>query len=206
MSAHLIKGKNFDKPTNYLLNRLAAYSSNYWFGFISDPATALFCLFWDALVLRSSAYSIVAFFVLGLFAWSLLEYGFHRWVYHKGRTIAHAGHLMHHESPRALIGMPWFMSTGFLWGFWYVFAHRLQVHGSLSFIAGLDTGFMLYSLLHHIHHHSSASKSRFRKLRAHHNIHHRLPHVNFGVTTRLWDRIFGTMHVKGKARTVSQPR
>src|SRR2546427_5426831 len=35
-----------------------------------------------------------------------------------------------------------------------------------------------------------------RSFRVHHRIHHRLPSTNFGVTTRFWDDIFGTMYRK----------
>src|SRR5438093_7533741 len=103
---------------------------------------------------------------------------------------------MHHDSPKKLIGMPWFVTTGFLMGFWYLFGYRLRIHGSLSFMAGFATGLIAYGTLHHIHHHFNIRNSWYKRLYAHHQIHHRFPTVNFGVTTRAWDRVFGTVYRK----------
>src|SRR5437763_2769034 len=92
-------------PKESLLVSLATGSGNYWFSFVSDPLTVVFFLFWEAVFLRSSILAVSASFGAGLLSWSLLEYTFHRWVYHKGRTSAHIGHTKHHETPEALIAM-----------------------------------------------------------------------------------------------------
>jgi hypothetical protein len=179
------------------LDGIAARKSNYWVGFVSDPAAALFFVFWDLVILRISIYALIASLITGLLSWSLFEYCFHRWVYHRGHTLAHAGHTRHHESPKALVGMPWFLTTGFLLGFWFVFAYLFQVRFLLSFMAGLVTGFVIYGTFHHIHHHHpNLNSSWYRNLGKHHTIHHRFPGVNFGVTNRLWDYIFGTTYRK----------
>ena len=175
---------------------LASGSINYWFSFVSDPLTALFFLFWEAVVLRSSVLILSLSFGAGLLSWSLLEYVFHRWVYHQGRTPAHVGHQKHHETPEALIAMPWFIVTGFMASAWYVSAYRLQFHFILSFMAGLLTGFVFYGIFHHVHHHFHFKNRQYRKLRAHHFIHHQYTDVNFGVTSRLWDHVFGTTYRK----------
>src|SRR5207247_5948083 len=91
------------------LTRFAAHKSNYLLGFITDPATALFLIVWDISVLRTNLFAATGCYVLGLLSWTLLEYAFHRFIYHKGNTLAHKGHMMHHESPRMLLGMPWFI-------------------------------------------------------------------------------------------------
>jgi len=177
-----------------LLNKLAAHESCYWISFITDPITALFLVFWDIAVLRSNLVVLIACYLVGLLNWTFLEYAFHRWIYHKGRTLAHAGHTMHHNSPRMLIGMPWFVTAGFLWGVWYVLGYSLQVRFVLSFMGGLATGLFCYSTFHHILHHFNLRDSWYQELKIHHQVHHRLPNVNFGVTSRFWDRRFGTMH------------
>ncbi len=175
-----------------LLVSLATGSGNYWFSFVSDPLTILFFLFWEAFVLRTGILSVTIVYGAGLLSWTLLEYSFHRWVYHKGHTPAHIGHKKHHESPTELISMPWFIVTAFLGSVWYIFAYRLQLHFVLSFMSGLTTGFVCYGLFHHVHHHFHFKNRRYRKLRAHHFIHHQFPNVNFGVTSRLWDHVFRT--------------
>jgi sterol desaturase/sphingolipid hydroxylase (fatty acid hydroxylase superfamily) len=189
-----IEQRHFDDPGKNHLIGLAAGEVNYWTSFISDPLTIGFFLFWEAAILRSSIISLSVGYGSGLLSWSLLEYTFHRWVYHKGRSPAHTGHKIHHESPEMLIAMPWFIVTAFLAGVWYIFAYLLQFHFILSFMAGLTSGFVFYGVFHHIHHHFNFKNRRYRKLRAHHFIHHQFPDVNFGVTSRLWDQVFGTTH------------
>lgn len=184
------------ESANPLLRRIAAHKSNYWVGFVSDPLTAVFLLYWDARVLRAEPIVLMATYVVAVVSWTLFEYVFHRWVYHRGNTLAHQGHRMHHESPKILIGMPWFMTTGFLWLVWYLFGYRFHVHFVLSFMAGLTTGFIFYGSLHHAHHHFNMRSPWLKKLHAHHQIHHRFATVNFGVTNRFWDQLFGTAYRK----------
>ena len=185
-----------------LLNGFAAHKSNYWIGFVTDPLTALFFLFWEAVVLPSNVLVLVAVSTLGLLSWSLLEYAFHRWVYHQGRTLAHAGHKMHHNSPQVLIGMPWFLTTGFLWLVWYLVGYTLQLSYALGFMAGLVTGFNLYGAFHHIHHHFNIKQSWYKKLRVYHKVHHQYPEVNFGVTNPFWDHVFGTTYQAKYGRSI----
>ncbi len=188
--------ESFGRPKESTLVSLATGSGNYWFSFVSDPVTVVFFLLWEAIVLRTSILALSVTFGAGLLSWSLLEYTFHRWVYHKGRTPAHVGHKKHHESPEALIAMPWFIVTAFLAGVWYIVAYRLHLRFVLPFMAGLTAGFVFYGVFHHIHHHFHFKNRQYRKLRAHHFIHHQYPDVNFGVTSRLWDHVFGTTYRK----------
>ena len=181
-----------------LLDRIAANKSNYWVGFFTDPAAAAFLLLWDFVVLRDSLLFLASSYASGLVSWTLFEYCFHRWIYHRGETLAHAGHRLHHESPKALIGMPWFLTTGFLLLVWFIFGSYLEVPYVLSFIAGLTTGFFFYGVFHHVHHHFEFAQRWNRKLRVHHKIHHAIPEVNFGVTTRVWDYVFGTAYDRNR--------
>jgi sterol desaturase/sphingolipid hydroxylase (fatty acid hydroxylase superfamily) len=174
------------------LERLAAHPSNYWIGFVSDPATAIFFVVWDVWRLHAAPAWLVFSYLAGIFNWTLFEYVFHRWIYHRGETLAHAGHRLHHEHPKMLIGMPWFMTTGFLWLVWYLFAYKLEARYVVTFWAGMVTGYLFYSALHHIHHHLSFRGPWLRKLYVHHQIHHKFENVNFGVTNRVWDYVFGT--------------
>ncbi|HEY0385658.1 MAG TPA: sterol desaturase family protein [Pyrinomonadaceae bacterium] len=183
-----------------VLSRIAQSKATYWFGFFTDPLTVVFLVCWDVFALRrSSFYAIAAAFVAGLFTWTLVEYCFHRWVYHKGETLAHAGHLLHHDEPEALIGMPWFLTSGIMYSLWFIFGYLLALGAASSYISGWLTGFVAYYSFHHILHHQFNFKSGwYRRLRAHHKIHHQIPESNFGVTNRLWDQVFGTTYRKSE--------
>jgi len=169
---------------------------SYWIGFFTDPLTILFLLVWDLAVLGSNALLLAASFLAGLLGWTLLEYCFHRWIYHRGRTLLHAGHTLHHEDPKMLIGMPWFLNTSVYMGVWYIFTYWLEARYVSGFSSGVLAGFIFYYCFHHIHHHFNPKNSWYRKLRAHHKVHHQMPETNFGVTNRLWDRVFGTTYRK----------
>jgi len=192
--------------TKGFLNRFAAHKSNYLFGFITDPATAVFLITWELFVMRTAVLAVTGGFVVGILSWTLLEYTFHRFVYHKGNTLAHTGHLMHHESPKLLLGMPWFITSGVFWLLWYVLAVRLQMHYVMSVFSGLILGYFIYCTFHHVEHHYSITNKWFRELTKHHNIHHSLKDVNFGVTNKFWDRVFGTIYRKEtyKVKTVTR--
>jgi len=170
---------------------------SYWIGFFTDPLTIAFLLVWDVAVLGSNPFLLSASFFVGLFSWTLWEYCFHRWIYHQGRTVMHAGHALHHEDPKMLIGMPWFLITAFVLGLWYLFTYWLEIRYVSGVVAGLLGGFVFYYCFHHIHHHFNPKNSWYRKLRAHHKVHHQMPETNFGVTMRFWDRVFGTTYRKG---------
>ena len=189
------KKQSFDNPGENHLVSLAANDVNYWISFISDPVAVVFFIYWEAAILHTSILGLSISYGSGLLIWSLLEYSFHRWIYHQGRTPAHVGHKLHHQFPRMLIAMPWFLVTAFLGCVW-AFVYYLQIHFILSFMAAITTGFVFYGAFHHIHHHFHFKNSWYRKLRAHHVIHHQFPDVNFGVTTRLWDHVFGTAYQK----------
>src|SRR5438874_513917 len=135
-----IKSQFFPNTGEGHLVDLASGGFNYWMSFISDPLTVLFFIFWEAFILRTSLAGLVLSYSAGLLSWSLLEYTFHRWVYHKGRTPAHHGHTLHHESPQMLIAMPWFIVTVFLACVWYVFAYRLLLHLVLGFFGAPTIG------------------------------------------------------------------
>jgi sterol desaturase/sphingolipid hydroxylase (fatty acid hydroxylase superfamily) len=169
---------------------------SYWIGFFTDPLTVAFALAWELFAMGSNPLVLAVAFAVGLLTWTLLEYCFHRWVYHTGKTVMHAGHALHHEDPKMLIGMPWFLTTSFVLGLWYVFSYWLEVRYASGFVGGLLSGFIFYYCFHHIHHHFNPKNSWYRKLRAHHKVHHQMPETNFGVTNRLWDRVFGTTYAR----------
>lgn len=198
LSPKIERTQSADSLNERVLSRIAQSKSTYWFGFFCDPITISFLLCWDAFALRANPLAIAACFLAGLCSWTLVEYCFHRWIYHRGETLAHAGHQLHHDEPEALIGMPWFLTTGFIYGMWLFWGYWLMVPAASSYISGLLCGFVFYYSFHHIHHHFRPQNSWYRKLRAHHKIHHQIPDTNFGVTNRFWDQVFRTTYRKSE--------
>jgi sterol desaturase/sphingolipid hydroxylase (fatty acid hydroxylase superfamily) len=183
--------------TSWIL-RVSESKVNYWATYVVDTALMIFFVAWDAERLNLSALGIVVLFVLGVAAWTLTEYVFHRWVYHFGFAIARAGHEKHHEEPTAYLAMPAFVTPLLFLPPQLIAAGYYKAHGVSSLLGGFFFGYIAYSFMHHSLHHYKLRYAWFRHLQSAHRIHHALPETNYGVTMRFWDRVFGTEFRKPK--------
>ena len=142
-------------------------------------------------------------FVLGLAAWTLIEYLIHRVVLHHFRFFCEM-HDLHHAEPRGYIGTPTWLSLGILcFGvlvpLWWATGPQIAAGAG----AGLVLGYLWYVGLHHVvHHWRLRHDSYLYRVKRRHAMHHH-GHVpcNFGVTSSFWDRVFGTEHGMAKVRT-----
>lgn len=124
--------------------------------------------------------------VLGLVLYTFGEYAYHRWIAH--------GYLerymdVHHDEPDRLFTTPWFAAPLFLLLVWPGFA----LISSPAFASHLFLGAALIHNYGDLQHYLQHRTVRGRFLRAHHLHHHRNTTANFGLTTRLWDYLFGTL-------------
>lgn len=137
----------------------------------------------------------LAILVLAFATWSISEYVVHRFVLHHFPLFERI-HRAHHEAPRALIGTPTFLSVPIFIGlaYWPVLEISGQQAAS-AWMAGLLAGYLTYVLAHYAIHHTGSSGYGWAKiLKRHHGLHHHVNgNKNFGVTTRLWDRLFRTL-------------
>ena len=141
-------------------------------------ATALAILL---LATSSSKPSItVVLFCCGLVAFTLAEYVTHRLVLH---AIAPVAHGIHHARPRDGIDK-------IFWQIWLAFVVVYLTTGG-AVLAGALVAYAWYLLVHYCAHHNPAILPA--SLLKHHLDHHRFARRNYGVTTKLWDRVFGTM-------------
>ncbi|RME74395.1 MAG: hypothetical protein D6776_05325, partial [Planctomycetota bacterium] len=133
----------------------------------------------------------------GALTWSFLEYALHDWLGHRprGRVDFSREHLQHHANTRyyspphkklqmavpvlglfALLTVPW---LGALYGGLYVGAIALS--------------WLAYEVAHRRSHTHPPRGPYSRWLRKHHLYHHfGNPRKNHGVTSPLWDIVFGT--------------
>jgi sterol desaturase/sphingolipid hydroxylase (fatty acid hydroxylase superfamily) len=133
------------------------------------------------LVISTSRPSIViVLFCAGLVTWTLAEYITHRFVLHAVAPIQHG---IHHARPRDAVDK-------IFWQVWLAFAVLCPIlRGAV--MAGVLVAYAWYLLVHYCaHHHSVVLPASVLK---HHLDHHRFANRNYGVTTRFWDRVFGTM-------------
>ncbi len=133
------------------------------------------------------------FYCIGLIGWTLIEYLLHRALFHHAPIIARI-HERHHHSPQDLIGIPAWASV--LVALIAVVLPSVEVPGfdiGTAATGGMVTGYLWYVFFHYaVHHWRPCKGSYLHKARLRHARHHHSQTGNFGVTTDVWDRVFGT--------------
>jgi sterol desaturase/sphingolipid hydroxylase (fatty acid hydroxylase superfamily) len=138
--------------------------------------------------------------LVGVAAWTLVEYLVHRIVFHRysmGRRL----HQLHHDHPndpdaeRSSLSTPLIASPiGFL-----LIATAGVEDGSAIF-AGLLLGYLAFISVHYaVHRWPIGPNSWLYSAKLRHLIHHRFESCNYGVTTIFWDIVFRT-----NARTIGE--
>ena len=135
----------------------------------------------------------VLFYIAGLFLWTLLEYGIHRFAFHD----FFPSHYQHHEDPKdpKYIVSPLWLSCGtsaLLWVALRIPAGSWARSGLM--VAGIICGYLAYEGVHLKIHANEAGGPLLRALRKRHYFHHFADdHFHYGVTTSVWDRVFGSL-------------
>lgn len=149
---------------------------------------------------HSSWSSTIAIFMASLFFWTFFEYVMHRYIFHFinekdwSKKLHFAIHGVHHQYPRDIerLFMPPLPGTiiiGVLTAFFYlILGNYLSI-----WMAGFLIGWALYVTIHYIIHVYQPIKP-FRFLWTHHAMHHyKNENAAYGVSSPLWDIVFGTM-------------
>jgi sterol desaturase/sphingolipid hydroxylase (fatty acid hydroxylase superfamily) len=187
------------------IRRLGSSRFNYWFGYVANVTLILWM---GSPAIRDGRLALgwgqlIFFAVAGLYTWTLAEYLLHRYLYHVLPSFLSEGHDLHHHSPRALIGVPWYLTTIAMVGLFLVLSRLLNPASVGVMLASCWTGYVFYCLIHHGSHHWNFRNRWLRRMRRHHLIHHAHPTTNWGFTTALWDHVFGTAYVRGGVRVTS---
>jgi sterol desaturase/sphingolipid hydroxylase (fatty acid hydroxylase superfamily) len=130
-------------------------------------------------------------YAAGLFLWTLLEYGIHRFAFH-----GFLPHYQHHDDPKdpKYIVSPLWLSCGTSALLWMIL--RIPAGSwarSAMMLAGIVCGYLAYEAVHLKIHANEAGGPLLRELRKRHYIHHFADdHIHYGVTTSIWDRVFGS--------------
>lgn len=175
------------------IHRLSSSVFNYWFGYVSNILLVIW-LGSRAVVggASLSAAGWVAGIVGGLLLWTLLEYFLHKWLYHDIESPLREGHVLHHDAPTALLGVPWWLTAVVVVAVFYGLATFLDPAATGVVMAATWLGYIGYCAIHHLIHHARWTNRWFVDLRRHHLLHHAKDNVNWGITTDLWDRVFRT--------------
>jgi dihydroceramide fatty acyl 2-hydroxylase len=137
----------------------------------------------------------------GLLLWTLVEYWFHRALFHYqpktgwGKRISFLVHGIHHDYPQdsSRLVMPLLVSVPLALAFGGFFRLAFGAWYAGPF-AGFTLGYVVYDSLHYAVHHLRLPGRLGRWIKRHHLRHHFTEeHAGYGVTSPLWDLVFRTM-------------
>jgi len=140
-------------------------------------------------------------FLSGAFFWTFFEYLMHRFAFHaiadseKAQKFIYVMHGNHHHFPRDkerlfMPPVPSLIISSVIFGIMY-----LAMKGNaFVFFSGFIFGYLLYGSMHYAIHAWNPPFKWMKPLWRNHHLHHyKDEHKVFGVSTTIWDRVFGTM-------------
>jgi dihydroceramide fatty acyl 2-hydroxylase len=156
-----------------------------------------------------SGSAVFGYFLFGLAFWTFAEYVLHRWVFHFhpksgwGKRIHFIFHGVHHDFPKDRLRLVMPLSASIpmatiIYLIFYVFFAEFTLS---AFFAGFLFGYLIYDECHYAMHHANFKSGFFKKIKDHHMLHHYAdPEKGFGVSSALWDKIFGSGFSKKEAK------
>lgn len=176
--------------------------SPFWVPHVMWMVIFIGFLIWSFVNTALTFNEIVITFLGGYITWTFMEYMIHRFVYHtevdsegflKFQMDMHGNHHLYPKDPErlAMPPIPGLLLAAMFFGLFYVIMGVYAV----AFFPGFIFAYDMYIILHYYQHRVKSPKYKpWQKLWQHHKAHHYSnPYAAFGVSTRLWDVIFGTM-------------
>jgi dihydroceramide fatty acyl 2-hydroxylase len=152
---------------------------------------------WHGLALAQ----VFGLFLLGVLVWTLSEYFLHRYLFHaefegqQGAVRHFLIHGYHHQfpnDPMRLVAPP-IMSWPIAAAFAVVYYFSFGPARFATVLAGTVVGYIAYDWIHFYTHHGRPRNAIGKALRRYHMLHHfKSPHAFYGVSSPLWDLVFGT--------------
>lgn len=150
-----------------------------------------------------SNWAIGLLFTVGLIAFTFVEYWVHRSVYHMEPTterrakFQYTMHGVHHEYPKdkTRLALPPLLAgvvAATLFAIFFVFMGE----AAYAFFPGFIWGYAGYLIVHYCVHAYPPPKNFMKQLWINHSVHHYKEGEGvYGVSSPLWDYIFGTMEI-----------
>ncbi len=161
-------------------------------------------LYWSLTHTSLSMATTLLTFFIGMLSWTLMEYFIHRYIFHmtaeseRRAKLQYTLHGVHHEFPKdkERLAMPPIVSISIATLLLLLF--RLFLGDFVfSFLPGFLVGYASYLSVHYMIHSFQPPRNFLKVLWVNHSIHHYKNGENvFGVSSPLWDYVFGTMAKK----------
>jgi sterol desaturase/sphingolipid hydroxylase (fatty acid hydroxylase superfamily) len=138
----------------------------------------------------------------GLFMWTFAEYVLHRWLFHYmgprqwQRRVHFVLHGVHHDFPQDADRLVFPLGASIPLGIVFYLLFRVLVGPVLTdpLFVGFVLGYLAYDGTHYAIHHFRMSSRWGKWIKRHHMIHHHTGiEARWGVSSPLWDWVFGTM-------------
>ncbi|KAI8865835.1 Inositolphosphorylceramide-B hydroxylase [Ramicandelaber brevisporus] len=181
---------------------------NDWLEMLTRTHWAFIPVYWMPIICYYLAHAlqlmsvemVATLFVFGMALWTLAEYAIHRFLFHVDYLLPDSPfflflhfflHGLHHYLPmdRLRLVMPPVLST--------LIGLLRSVFG-IPYFLGIGPGFafayIIYDLSHYYLHHQRPFFQHYREMKSYHLAHHyKNADLGFGITSRFWDRVFGTL-------------
>jgi sterol desaturase/sphingolipid hydroxylase (fatty acid hydroxylase superfamily) len=140
-------------------------------------------------------------FLGGMLFWSLFEYIAHRFLFHlvsenpRLQKFAYILHGNHHHYPRDkqrlfMPPVPSLILASVIFGLMFLILRQ----NTFMFFPGFLFGYLMYGTMHYAIHAWNPPFKWMKGLWRNHHLHHyKNEHQGFGVSSTVWDHVFGTM-------------
>jgi sterol desaturase/sphingolipid hydroxylase (fatty acid hydroxylase superfamily) len=159
-------------------------------------------LFWRSFALYDLPVGpVIAIAIAGVFVWTLSEYCLHRYIFHfrakskAGKWFVFLFHGNHHDDPKdkTRLVMPPAGSIPIMALLYLLFGLFVPQPWIQPFCAGFILGYLVYDYIHYSTHHFPMKNRVAKFIKLYHLKHHYSgERGRFGVSSPLWDLIFGT--------------
>ncbi|KAI9493838.1 hypothetical protein BDB00DRAFT_763044 [Zychaea mexicana] len=143
-------------------------------------------------------------FAGGVFFWTLLEYGLHRFVFHLddwlpdhpvALLLHFTLHGIHHHMPMDRLRLVMPPALAALIGFPVIRGMHMLFNSATAHavVAGAYFGYICYDCIHYYLHHAQVLRIHFSEMKRYHLAHHYKDYEGgYGITSKVWDIVFGT--------------
>jgi sterol desaturase/sphingolipid hydroxylase (fatty acid hydroxylase superfamily) len=157
-------------------------------------------LYYSYVMLGFSMGRVLIVFLGAMFFWTFFEYIMHRYLFHfssehpRIKRFIYVLHGNHHEYPRDkqrlfMPPVPSLMLASLIFGIQYIFLHT----ATFMFFPGFLLGYLIYGSMHYAIHAWNPPLRCLKSLWRNHHLHHyKGDEKGYGVSTSMWDYIFGT--------------
>jgi sterol desaturase/sphingolipid hydroxylase (fatty acid hydroxylase superfamily) len=146
--------------------------------------------------------AFIGLVLFGVLVWTFTEYTLHRWLFHFSgprpwqKRMFFVLHGVHHDFPQDSDRLVMPLGASIPLGALFYVLFRLVAGGAYvdPLFVGFGIGYLAYDGTHYAVHHFRMSSRWGRFIKKYHMIHHHTGvAARYGVSSPLWDWVFGTM-------------